>query len=96
MRAVADGKCPLHPAAGGSPARSNHRHAAVLPSMVARTVRISTLCLSNSRSTSDGAILTTAANAAMRVLHQRMPVILERDDWHAWLDGGDGLLRPAA
>ncbi len=45
------------------------------------------------------AILTTAANATMRVLHERMPVILEPDAWSAWL-GPDaalaaGLMRPA-
>jgi putative SOS response-associated peptidase YedK len=31
------------------------------------------------------AILTTAANTDMRFLHERMPVILEPDDWPAWL-----------
>lgn len=31
------------------------------------------------------AILTTAANATLRTLHERMPVILEVDDWPAWL-----------
>ncbi len=31
------------------------------------------------------AILTTAANATMRVLHERMPVILEPDAWPLWL-----------
>lgn len=51
------------------------------------------------------AILTTAANATMRPLHERMPVILEAPDWPAWLGehehehGGEGdaaaLLRPA-
>lgn len=46
------------------------------------------------------AILTTEANAQMSVLHSRMPVILERDDWPAWLGEADGnptsLLCPAA
>ncbi len=32
------------------------------------------------------AILTTAANATMATLHERMPVILEPDDWTAWLE----------
>lgn len=45
------------------------------------------------------AILTTAANATMRVLHHRMPVIIEEPDWPAWLGEGRGdplaLLRPA-
>ncbi len=45
------------------------------------------------------AILTTAANALMSRLHDRMPVVLEEADWSAWL-GTDGdaqaLLRPAA
>jgi putative SOS response-associated peptidase YedK len=46
------------------------------------------------------AILTTAANAQMAVLHQRMPVILEKSDWPAWLGEEEAdpaaLLRPAA
>ncbi len=45
------------------------------------------------------AILTTAANATMRQLHDRMPVILEPEDWPAWLGEAEGdlpsLLRPA-
>ncbi len=31
------------------------------------------------------AIVTTEANPKMSALHQRMPVILGRDDWNAWL-----------
>ena len=46
------------------------------------------------------AILTTAANATMRQLHERMPVILEPSDWSAWLGEVEGdppaLMRPAA
>ncbi len=46
------------------------------------------------------AILTTSANATMRQLHERMPVILEREDWPAWLGETPGefetLMRPAA
>jgi putative SOS response-associated peptidase YedK len=48
------------------------------------------------------AILTTAANEALAPLHHRMPVILERDAWDAWLDPTarrrdlQALLRPAA
>jgi len=35
-------------------------------------------------------ILTTAPNELMRELHDRMPVILEPDDWSTWLDPGFG------
>lgn len=46
------------------------------------------------------AVVTTAANATMRRLHERMPVILEAPDWPAWLGEAPadpaGLLRPAA
>ena len=35
-------------------------------------------------------IVTTDANAAMRPLHDRMPVILEAGDYAAWLDGATG------
>ena len=46
------------------------------------------------------AIITTAANAAMRQLHNRMPVVVEEPDWPAWLEERKGdpmaLLRPAA
>ena len=31
------------------------------------------------------AILTTTANVQMAVLHERMPVILQQEDWPAWL-----------
>jgi putative SOS response-associated peptidase YedK len=45
-------------------------------------------------------IVTTQANAALRPLHQRMPVILEEAAWPLWLGEteGDaaGLLRPSA
>ena len=44
------------------------------------------------------AILTTSANATMRQLHERMPVILEPDDWAAWLENAAqamDLMRPA-
>lgn len=42
-------------------------------------------------------ILTTSANAFMSALHDRMPVVLEPDQFEPWLsDGGVGLLQPAA
>ncbi len=41
------------------------------------------------------AIITTAANGAMAPIHDRMPVILAREDYGRWLDeGGTALLRP--
>lgn len=44
------------------------------------------------------AIVTTAANALMRKLHDRMPVILEEAAWPAWLGEVEGdpasLLQP--
>ena len=44
-------------------------------------------------------ILTTIANATMRMLHERMPVILEPDAWSVWLGEESGaaaeLMRPA-
>ncbi len=46
------------------------------------------------------AILTTAANATLRQLHDRMPVVVEEPDWPVWLgeEGGNpaALLQPAA
>jgi putative SOS response-associated peptidase YedK len=46
------------------------------------------------------AILTTTANAQMSVLHNRMPVILEKSCWPEWLGETDAdpttLLRPSA
>ena len=47
------------------------------------------------------AVITTVANAAVAHIHDRMPVILERDAWDAWLDRDTpeaellALLRPA-
>lgn len=45
-------------------------------------------------------IAATAANDQMAGLHDRVPVIIEEDDWPAWLgeEAGDfaALLRPAA
>jgi len=42
------------------------------------------------------AIITTAANDFMSQLHQRMPVVLEKDSADRWLDGDDQLLSDAA
>ena len=39
-------------------------------------------------------IITTAANALMAPLHERMPVMLPPDHWAAWLDRGN--TEPAA
>lgn len=40
------------------------------------------------------AAVTTAANAAMQVIHHRMPVILEPEDWPLWLgERGKGAAR---
>jgi putative SOS response-associated peptidase YedK len=45
-------------------------------------------------------IVTTEANAALRPLHERMPVVLETEDWPLWLGEAEGdsksLLRPSA
>ena len=46
------------------------------------------------------AIVTTSASAEMAVLHERMPVILEKADWAGWLGETESdpvaLLRPSA
>jgi putative SOS response-associated peptidase YedK len=39
-------------------------------------------------------VITTEANGAMRAIHDRMPVIIAREDYSGWLSGEDGLLRP--
>jgi len=45
-------------------------------------------------------IVTTSANAALRPLHERMPVVLEEADWADWLGETDAdparLIRPSA
>lgn len=47
------------------------------------------------------AVITTSASPAIAHIHDRMPVVLERDDWDTWLDGDSEtaelalLLRPA-
>ena len=46
-------------------------------------------------------IVTTTANAVLKPLHDRMPVILDQTDWDLWLDPAappsvlEGLLKPA-
>jgi putative SOS response-associated peptidase YedK len=35
-------------------------------------------------------IVTTSANAALRPLHERMPVVVEEPDWPLWLGEADG------
>jgi putative SOS response-associated peptidase YedK len=40
------------------------------------------------------AIITTEANAALRPVHDRMPVVVAPADYAAWLSGGEGLLQP--
>ena len=39
-------------------------------------------------------IVTTGANRKMAAVHDRMPVIVARADYDAWLAGEEGLLRP--
>jgi putative SOS response-associated peptidase YedK len=41
-------------------------------------------------------IITTSANAKMAAVHDRMPVIVARADYAAWLAGKEGLLLPCA
>jgi len=42
-------------------------------------------------------IITTEANEIMKPVHDRMPVIIEPDDYEAWLqEGGKSLLQPYA
>jgi putative SOS response-associated peptidase YedK len=40
-------------------------------------------------------LITTEPNATLCNIHDRMPVIIARDDYAPWLAGEDGLLRPA-
>jgi putative SOS response-associated peptidase YedK len=40
-------------------------------------------------------LITTQPNATLRNIHDRMPVIIARKDYGAWLAGDEGLLRPA-
>ena len=40
-------------------------------------------------------LITTEPNATLQGIHDRMPVIIGRNDYAAWLKGDDALLRPA-
>jgi putative SOS response-associated peptidase YedK len=40
-------------------------------------------------------LITTEANAQMRAIHDRMPLVLTKDQYRKWLDGEDGLLETA-
>jgi len=40
-------------------------------------------------------LITTQPNATLRNIHDRMPVIIAREHYGAWLAGEEGLLRPA-
>jgi putative SOS response-associated peptidase YedK len=40
-------------------------------------------------------LITTAPNATLRDIHDRMPVIIGRTDYAAWLRGDDDLMGPA-
>ena len=40
-------------------------------------------------------LITTEPNATLRNIHDRMPVIIAREDYAAWFAGEDNLLRPA-
>ena len=47
------------------------------------------------RGTETCTIVTTQANATMRSIHERMPVIIAAEHYAGWLHGEEGLLRPA-
>lgn len=40
-------------------------------------------------------LITTDANAQLRAIHDRMPLILTKDEYRRWLDGEEGLLESA-
>ena len=52
----------------------------------------------NEDEVTSAAIITTPANEAISELHDRMPLVIEQNDWDDWLLGGNPaeLLRPAA
>lgn len=41
------------------------------------------------------AVITTEPNGVLARIHDRMPVIVAPQDYARWLEGGEGLLRPA-
>jgi len=41
-------------------------------------------------------LITTGANAAMRSIHERMPLIIAKENYAAWLAGEEGLLEKVA
>jgi putative SOS response-associated peptidase YedK len=56
---------------------------------------------STDRSLETATVITTTANATLKPLHERMPVVLAPQDWELWLDPAtpppvlEGLLKPA-
>jgi putative SOS response-associated peptidase YedK len=40
-------------------------------------------------------LITTEPNATLRAIHDRMPVIIGKEEYGAWLAGDEGLLHPA-
>jgi putative SOS response-associated peptidase YedK len=40
-------------------------------------------------------LITTDANAQVRAIHDRMPLVLTKDQYQKWLDGDEGLLESA-
>lgn len=40
-------------------------------------------------------VITTEPNGVLAPIHDRMPVIISREDYARWLGGDEGLLRPA-
>jgi len=55
----------------------------------------SLLALAAVREQNAFSLITTEPNATLQGIHDRMPVIISRDDYAAWLAGDDDLLRPA-
>lgn len=86
--------------APGKPKRPHHIHARD-GGLLAFTGLHETWRPEGAESVATFTILTTDANALMRRLHDRMPVILPRDAWADWLaaetdaDRLRSLLRPA-
>jgi len=53
------------------------------------------LALGAVREADSFSLITTEPNSTLRGIHDRMPVIIAREDYGAWLAGEEGLLRPA-